>query len=121
VRHPVAAPPVRMAIGFALTGAATLGAAIEIGLPWTIALVGLSGLFTAAPTAAMLMLRRTLSPEGTVAQVFTVSAALRVGAGAGGTALAGAAAGVSPFLLLAASGAVWLVAAAVMALAYPRR
>lgn len=121
LRHPVRAPSRRMAIGFALTGAATLAAALDLGLAWTVALVGLSGLCTAAPTASMLMLRRSLSPEGTVAQVFTVSAALRVGAGATGTALAGAAAGASPYLLLAASGAVWLLAAAVMALAYPRR
>ena len=109
-----------MGIGYALTGLATLAAALDFGIGWTIALVALSGLCTAAPTAAMLMLRRSDSPEDVVAQVFTVGAALRTAAAAGGTALAGALAGVEPLLLLAASGAVWVLGGAVM-LAYPRR
>lgn len=113
-------PQLTMAIGFALTGLATLAAAFDIGLGWTIALVGLSGLCTAAPTAAMLLLRRTESPDDVVAQVFTVGSALRTAAAAAGTAIAGALAGVEPLLLLAGSGGVWLVSAAVM-LAFPRR
>lgn len=112
-------PQLTMAIGFALTGLATLAAALDLGIGWTIALVGLSGLCTAAPTAAMLLLRRTESPDDVVAQVFTVGSALRTAAAAAGTAIAGALAGVEPLLLLAGSGGVWLVSAAVM-LAFPR-
>ncbi|MFA4841729.1 MAG: hypothetical protein WC580_08475, partial [Agrococcus sp.] len=108
-----------MGIGYALTGLATLAAALGFGIGWTIAFVALSGLCTAAPTAAMLMLRRADSPEDVVAQVFTVGAALRTAAAAGGTALAGALAGVEPLLLLAGSGAVWVLGGAAM-LAYPR-
>lgn len=119
LRRQVLSPQATMGVGFALTGLATLAAALGIGLWWTIALVGLSGLCTAAPTAAMLMLRRTQSPDHVVAQVFTVGSALRTTAAAAGTAVAGALAGVEPLLLLAGSGAVWLLAAAVM-LAFPR-
>ena len=120
LRRHTLSPQATMAIGYALTGLATLAAAIDLGIGWTITLVGLSGLCTAAPTAAMLLLRRTQSPDAVVAQVFTVGAALRVTASAIGTAVAGALAGVEPLLLLAASGAVWLFSAAVM-LAYPWR
>lgn len=109
-----------MGIGYALVGLATLAAALGFGIGWTIALVAVSGLCSAAPTAAMLMLRRSDAPEDVVAQVFTVGAALRTAAAAGGTALAGALAGVEPLLLLAGSGAVWVLGGAVM-LAYPRR
>lgn len=113
-------PQATMGIGFALTGLATLAAAIDLGIGWTIALVGLSGLCTAAPTAAMLLLRRDESPHDVVAQVFTVGAALRTAASAGGTALAGILVGVHPLLMLALSGLIWLVSAATM-LAFPRR
>ncbi|MCR8671376.1 MFS transporter [Agrococcus sp. HG114] len=112
-------PPATMAIGFAATSLATMAAALHFGLGWTIALIAVSGLCTAAPTAAMLMLRRTQSPDAVVAQVFTVGSALRTAAAAAGTAVAGLLAGVDPMLLLAGSGAVWLLGAAVMAL-YPR-
>lgn len=120
VRKQWLSPQATMGIGYALVGLATLAAAFDVHLWWTIALVGLSGLFSAAPTAAMLLLRRTESPDHVVAQVFTVGAALRTAASAAGTAIAGALAGVEPLLLLAGSGAVWLVSAAVL-LAYPRR
>lgn len=120
LRRPSLSPQARMSIGYLLTGLATLAAALGFGFGWVVALIGLSGFFTAAPNAAMLLLRRTESPDEVVAQVFTVSAALRVAASAGGTALAGALSGVDPLVLLAGSGAVWLVGAAVM-LAFPRR
>ncbi|WAC67201.1 hypothetical protein OVA14_05515 [Agrococcus sp. SL85] len=107
-------PQATMAIGFAATGVLTLGAAIGIGFPWTVALVALSGLCTAAPTAAMLVLRRSESPDGVVAQVFTVGAALRTTASAAGTAVAGALAGVDPLVLLAMSGAIWVIAGGTM-------
>ncbi|MEV7528418.1 hypothetical protein [Agrococcus sediminis] len=120
LRPPVLSAHATMGIGYALTGLATIAAAVDLGLWWTIALVGLSGLCTAAPTAAMLLLRRTEAPESVVAQVFTVGAALRGAAAALGTAIAGALAGVEPLLLLAGSGAVWVLSGAVM-LAFPRR
>lgn len=111
-------PQATMLVGYGLTGLATLAAALPFGFAWTIALVAVSGLCTAAPTAAMLMLRRSESPEDVVAQVFTVGAALRTTASAGGTALAGVLAGVDPLVMLAVSGAVWVLGSAVM-LAYP--
>lgn len=120
LRRPSMSPQRTMLLGYGLPGLATLSAALEFGFVRTIVLIGLSGLCTAAPTAAMLMLRRSESPEDVVAQVFTVGAALRTAAAAGGTALAGALAGVEPLLLLAGSGAVWVLGGAVM-LAYPRR
>lgn len=120
IRRRSLSPQATMLIGFGLTGLATLAAALDLGLVWTVALVGISGLCTAAPTAAMLMLRRTESPEGVVAQVFTVGAALRTAASAAGTAIAGALAGLDPLLLLAGSGLVWLLSGATM-LAFPRR
>ncbi|WP_072314532.1 MFS transporter [Agrococcus sp. Marseille-P2731] len=114
LRRQVLSPQATMLIGFALTGLATLAAALDLGFAWTAALVGLSGLCTAAPTAAMLLLRRTESPDAVVAQVFTVGSALRTAASATGTAIAGALAGFEPLLLLAGSGIGWLVAAAAM-------
>lgn len=119
VRPPWLSPQATMGVGFALTGLATLAAALDLGVVWTAVLVGLSGLCTAAPTAAMMVMRRDLSPASVVAQVFTVGSALRATASAAGTALAGVMAGVPPLLLLALSGAVWLLSAAVM-LAFPR-
>lgn len=119
VRTQLLSPQATMGVGYALVGLATLAAALDLHLWWTIALIGLSGLCSAAPTAAMLLLRRTESPDHVVAQVFTVGAALRTAASAAGTAIAGALAGVEPLLLLACSGAVWLVSAAVL-LAFPR-
>jgi hypothetical protein len=119
LRPETLSPHTTMAVGFGLVGLATLAAALGIGLGWTIALVGLSGLCSAAPTAAMLLLRRSESPVHVVSQVFTVGAALRTAASAAGAAIAGLLAGVDPLLVLAGSGAVWLVSAAVM-LAFPR-
>ncbi len=119
LRPDVLTPQTTMLVGFGLVGLATLAASLGIGLGWTIALVGISGLCSAAPTAAMLLLRRTQSPVHVVSQVFTVGAALRAAASAGGAAVAGLLAGLDPLLLLAGSGAVWLLSAAVM-LAFPR-
>ncbi|SFS08812.1 Major Facilitator Superfamily protein [Agrococcus baldri] len=108
-----------LGIGYALVGLATLAAAIDLGIGWTVALIALSGLCSAAPTAAMLLLRRDESPAEVVAQVFTMGAALRTTASAAGTALAGALAGLDPLLMLALSGGIWLLSAAAM-LAFPR-
>lgn len=112
-------PERTMPIGFALTGVATLLAAIDLGFVWIIALVGISGVFTASSTAAMLILRRRDSPPAVVGQVFTLGAAMRTAASAIGTAVAGMLAGIDPLWVLAGSGVVWLIAAATM-LTYPR-
>ncbi|MET4098989.1 hypothetical protein ABIB37_001226 [Agrococcus sp. UYP10] len=119
IRRASLSPQATMLVGFGLVGLATLAAALDLGFWWTIVLVGLSGVFSAAPTAAMLTLRRLESPDDVVAQVFTVGSALRTTASAGGTAVAGLLAGLDPLLLLAASGAVWVVGALTM-LAFPR-
>lgn len=113
-------PERTMLIGFALTGLATIVAALDIGFVWTTLFVALSGVFTSAAVAAMLRLRRRDSPPAVVGQVFTLGAAMRSAASAVGTAVAGALAGFNPLLVLAGSGVLWLVGAAVM-LIYPRR
>lgn len=112
-------PERTMLTGFALTGVATLLASLDFGFVWTIALVGISGVFTAASTAAMLIMRRSDSPPAVVGQVFTLGAAMRTAASAIGTAVAGMLAGIDPLWVLAGSGVVWLLAATTM-LAYPR-
>lgn len=113
-------PERSMLIGFGLTGLATLVAAVDLGFWWTIVFIALAGVFTAAPVAAMLILRRTDSPPAVVGQVFTLGAAMRTAASAIGTAVAGMLAGVDSLLVLAGSGVVWLLGAATMLL-YPRR
>lgn len=120
VRRPWISPQLTMGIGFVLTGMATVAAVAGLGFTWMLVLIGLSGLFTAAPVAAMLLLRRTESPPSVVAQVFTVGAAFRATAAATGTAAAGVFAHVDPLLLLVASGAIWMLSGALMA-AFPRR
>lgn len=120
VRSPWISPQLTMALGFTLTGLATIVAAFGSSFIWIVLLIGLSGLFTAAPVAAMLLLRRTESPDGVVAQVFTVGSALRAAAAAAGTAAAGAFADASPMALIVASGAVWMISGAIMGV-FPRR
>ena len=114
------APPiVVMGAGFAATGVATMVAAIDLGLAWTVAAIGVSGLFTASSAAAMLLLRKEQSPLAVRSQVFTVGSGLRASAAAGGAAVAGALAHASGGTLLAVIGAVWVLSALVL-LAYPR-
>lgn len=120
VRAPWISPQATMALGFALTGAATIAAGFATSFIWVVLLIGLSGVFTAAPIAAMLLLRRQESPDAVVAQVFTVGSALRAAASAGGTALAGVFAGVDPMWLIVASGMIWALSGAMM-LAFPKR
>jgi hypothetical protein len=118
-------PPARftpqfvMGGGFALIGAFTLLAVPSLGLIWTIVAIGLSGVFTASSSAAMLMLRKQQSPLGVRSQVFTIGSGLRAMSTAAGAAVAGALAGLDAGALIAGVGAVWLVSAAVM-LGYPR-
>jgi hypothetical protein len=118
-------PPARftpqfvMGAGFALIGAFTLLAVPSLGLIWTVIAIGLSGVFTASSSAAMLMLRKEQSPLGVRSQVFTIGSGLRAMSTAVGAAVAGAIAGLDAGVLIAGVAAVWLVAAAVM-LGYPR-
>jgi MFS family permease len=120
----IAARPMRMraewamGTGFAATGVLTIVAAADLGMWWTTLLIGLSGLFTASSSAAMLLLRKQQSFPEVRSQVFTVGAGLRATAAAAGAALAGIAAGVGGAVLIVAIGAIWVVSAAIM-LAYP--
>jgi hypothetical protein len=112
-------PQLVMGGGLALIGLFTLFAVPSLGLIWTIIAIGLSGVFTASSSAAMLMLRQQQSPVGVRSQVFTIGSGLRAMSTAAGAAIAGALAGLDAGVLIAGVGAVWLLAAAVM-LAYPR-
>ena len=108
-----------MLVGFAGTGLLTIVAAADLGLPWTIAGIALSGLCTGPSTAAMLLLRKQQSPSTVRSQVFTVASGLRVTASAAGAAIAGLAAGLDAGDLIAVIGLIWMVSALVM-LGYPR-
>lgn len=110
-------PQFVMAGGWAAIGLFTLLAVPDLGLTWTIVVIGLSGVFTASSSAAMLLLRKLLSPPEVRSQVFTIGSGLRAATGALGAAVAGAVAGLDAGVLIAAVGAVWLVSAALM-LAY---
>ncbi|MDQ2669235.1 MAG: hypothetical protein M3Y31_01245, partial [Gemmatimonadota bacterium] len=103
----------------AAIGVFTLAAIPDVGIAWTIAAIGVSGLFTASGNAAMLLLRKQQSPIGVRSQVFTIGSGLRATSGAAGAAIAGVVAGLPAGLLVAGIGIVWLLSAALM-LAYPR-
>ena len=111
-------PEFLMGAGFAATGVFTVLAAIDLGSIWTIAAIGISGVFTASSSAAMLLIRKQQSPPALRSQVFTVGAGLRAAAAAAGAAVAGLAAGVGAEALLVAIGVVWIASGA-MLLAYP--
>lgn len=112
-------PEVTMGVGFACTGVLTIAAAGDLGLVWTTIAIGLSGLFTAPSTAAMLLLRKQQSPPELRSQVFTVGAGLRATAGAIGAGLAGIGAALGGEVLIAAIGVIWIVSGLMM-FAYPR-
>lgn len=120
----IAARPMRMraewamGTGFAATGVLTVVAAVDLGLWWTTVLIGLSGLFTASSSAAMLLLRKQQSLPEVRSQVFTVGAGLRATAAAAGAAAAGLAAGIGGAWLIVAIGVIWVFSGALM-LAYP--
>jgi hypothetical protein len=117
---PVRRPPeLVMGLGFAATGVFTVVAAADVGLTWTIVAIGVSGLFTAASAAAMLLIRKQQSPPTLRSQVFTVGAGLRAAAAAAGAAVAGLAAGLGAEALLVAIGLVWILSGALL-LGYPR-
>lgn len=113
-------PHLVMMGGFLATGLLTMVAAIDLGTVWTVAAIGLSGLFTASTSAAMLFLRNRHSPAHLKSQIFTVSAGFRASASAAGAALAGAATGLGGAVTVAAVGVIWVVSAALMG-AYPRQ
>jgi hypothetical protein len=82
--------------------------------------IGLSGVFTASATAAMLLLRRHLSAPHVKSQVFTVGAGLRVSASAAGAALAGSLTTLGGGVTVAGIGLIWFVSAVLM-IAYPAK
>lgn len=108
-----------MLVGFAGTGLLTIVAAADLGLPWTVAAIALSGLCTGPSTAAMLLLRKQQSSATVRSQVFTVGAGLRTTAAAVGAAVAGLAAGLDAGTLIVVIGLIWMASALVM-LSYPR-
>lgn len=112
-------PEVVMGVGFAATGVFTVVAALDLGFVWTIAAIGVSGLFTASSAAAMLLIRKQQSPPSLRAQVFTVGAGLRAAAAAAGAAIAGVSAGLGAATLIVAIGVIWIVSGA-MVVAYPK-
>ncbi len=108
-----------MLVGFVGTGLLTIVAAADLGLPWTVAGIALSGVCTGPSTAAMLLLRKQQSPALLRSQVFTVGSGLRTTAAALGAATAGLVSGVDAGILLAVIGLSWVASALVM-LGYPR-
>lgn len=107
-------PQVVMAGGWATIGVFTLLAIIDLGFVWTVIVIGLSGVFTASSSAAMLLLRQLNSPIEVRSQVFTIGSGLRAASGALGAAVAGLVAGLDAGVLVAAIGVVWLASAAMM-------
>jgi hypothetical protein len=118
IRPTRARPHAVMMLGFRATGLLTIGAAFNFGTAWTIAAIGLSGLFTAPTSAAMLFLRSHLSPPHLRSQIFTVGAGFRATASAAGAGLAASATGFGGGLAVAGIGVIWVVSAALMA-GYP--
>ncbi len=108
-----------MGTGLAAIGVFTLVAIPDFGIAWTIAAIGLSGVFTASSNAAMLLLRKQQSPLNVRSQVFTIGSGLRAMSSGAGAAIAGLLAGLPAGFLIAGIGVVWLLSAALM-LAYPR-
>ncbi|MFF1252274.1 hypothetical protein ACFVYC_07235 [Pseudarthrobacter sp. NPDC058329] len=86
IRPTRARPHAVMMMGFLATGLLTNGAAFAFGTAWTVIAIGLSGLFTAPTSAAMLFLRGHLSPPHLRSQIFTVGAGFRASASAAGAA-----------------------------------
>ncbi|MFC5501143.1 MFS transporter [Lysinimonas soli] len=108
-----------MLVGFAGTGLLTIVAALDLGLPWTIAAISLSGICTGPSTAAMLLLRKQQSPASVRSQIFTVGSGLRTTAAAVGAAVAGLLAGWDAGTLIIVIGVIWVASALIM-LGYPR-
>jgi hypothetical protein len=112
-------PELSMGLGFATIGLLTVAAAIDWGLLWTVLAIGAAGLFTASSSAAMLLLRKRLSPARLRGQVFTVGAGLRATSAAAGAALAGAASSAGGTALIVGIGVTWIASGLLLAW-YPR-
>ena len=112
-------PVLIMGGGFAVIGALTVIAAIDLGIAWTVLVIGISGFFNAPSSAVIFLIRRQQSTLRVRSQVFTIGAGLRASAAAAGAAVAGIVAGLDAGVLLALIGVVWLASALVL-LAYPR-
>ena len=112
-------PQFVMGAGWAAIGLFTLLAVPDLGLVWTIVVIGISGVFTASSNAAMLLLRKLNSPPEVRSQVFTIGSGLRAASGALGAAIAGVAAGIDAGVLVAAIGILWVVSGGMIAF-YPR-
>ncbi|WP_181408358.1 MFS transporter [Schumannella sp. 10F1B-5-1] len=112
-------PEVVMGGGFAVVGLLTLGAVADLGMPFTLIVIGLSGIVVAPSAAAMLLLRKQQSRARVRSQVFTIGSGLRTAAAALGAAIVGQLGGAPAGLLIALIGVVWMASAAIM-LAYPR-
>jgi hypothetical protein len=108
-------PALVMGGGFAVIGLITLLAVPDLGMPWTVIVIGLSGVLNASSSAAMLLLRKVNSPAELRSQVFTIGSGLRSASAALGAAVAGALAGLDAGWLIAGIGAVWVLGGLVMA------
>jgi hypothetical protein len=108
-----------MTAGFIATGLTIICAAFDLGTAWAFFTIGLSGVFTASSTTAMLLLRDLHSSPRLKAQVFTVSAGLRTSASSAGAMLAAAASGLGGAISLSTLGIIWIISAALMT-AYPK-
>ncbi|MGK5449760.1 MFS transporter [Streptomyces radiopugnans] len=114
--------PARRLVPFCLTGAG-LGLAAAAAAPSfavQAALFAVAGVFEGPLLSATLRIRADHSPPGVRAQVFTIGAGLKISAAACGSALAGAAAGLPPYLPLLGIAALQLAAAGVHLLVRPR-
>ncbi|URN11950.1 MFS transporter [Streptomyces radiopugnans] len=114
--------PARRLVPFCLTGAG-LGLAAAAAAPSfavQTALFAVAGVFEGPLLSATLRIRADHSPPGMRAQVFTIGAGLKISAAACGSALAGAAAGLPPYLPLLGIAALQLAAAGVHLLVRPR-
>ncbi|MCU1517321.1 MAG: hypothetical protein JWQ75_2042 [Pseudarthrobacter sp.] len=118
IRPTRARPHTVMMLGFLATGLLTIGAAFDFGTAWTVVTIGLSGVFTASSTAALMFLRNHLSPPHLRSQIFTVGAGFRASASAAGAALAASATGMGGGIAVAGIGLIWVASAALMA-GYP--
>lgn len=115
IRPPRLAPALVMGGGFAVIGLVTLLAIPDLGMPWTVVVIGLSGVLTASSSAAMLLLRKLTSPPAVRSQVFTIGSGARAASGALGAGAAGLVAGLDAGVLVAGIGIVWVVAGVMMA------
>jgi MFS family permease len=114
--------PAQRLVPVCLTGAGLLLAAAAAAPSFAAqaALFAAAGIFEGPLLSATLRIRADHSPAGVRAQVFTIGAGLKISAASGGSALAGAAAGLPPHVLLLGIAALQLAAALLHRLVRPR-